>query len=240
MKTIALIPARLESKRFPNKLVKKINGIPIILKTYRAALETNLFDEVYVVSGNDEILEIIKDEGGLTFKSLKNHESGTDRIAEAAVNIDHDIVVNLQGDEPFINNAATRDLINSFKDPDVQIASLMTKFLNLDEILNPNNVKVIVDNHHNAIYFSRLPIPFGSKKIDDFNRHVGVYAFTRDALIDFSNLKRSKLEIIESLEGIRIIENSKKIKMISTSFHGISIDTPEDLIKAEKFNLSND
>ena len=135
MKTIALIPARLESKRFPNKLVKKINGIPIILKTYRAALETNLFDEVYVVSGNDEILEIIKDEGGLTFKSLKNHESGTDRIAEAAVNIDHDLVVNLQGDEPFINSAAIRDLINSFKDTDVQIASLMTKFLNLDEIL---------------------------------------------------------------------------------------------------------
>ena len=136
MKTIALIPARLESKRFPNKLVKKINGIPIILKTYRAALETNLFDEVYVVSGNDEILEIIKNEGGLTFKSLNNHESGTDRIAEAAVDIDHDIVVNLQGDEPFINNAAIRDLINSFKDTDVQIASLMTKFLNLDEILN--------------------------------------------------------------------------------------------------------
>ena len=107
MKTIALIPARLESKRFPNKLVKKINGIPIILKTFRAALETKLFDEVYVVSANDEVLRIIKDEGGLTFKSLSDHLSGTDRIAEAAINIKHDIVVNLQGDEPFINKEAT-------------------------------------------------------------------------------------------------------------------------------------
>ena len=165
MKTIALIPARLESKRFPNKLLKKINGIPIILKTFRAALETKLFDEVYVVSANDEVLRIIKDEGGLTFKSLRDHLSGTDRIAEAAINIEHDIVVNLQGDEPFINKEAISDLINSFNDKDVQIASLMTKFKNFDEITNPNNVKVIVNKHNDAIYFSRLPIPFGSKKI---------------------------------------------------------------------------
>ena len=240
MKTIALIPARLESKRFPNKLLKKINGIPIILKTFRAALETKLFDEVYVVSANDEVLRIIKDEGGLTFKSLSDHLSGTDRIAEAAINIKHDIVVNLQGDEPFINKEAISDLINSFNDKDVQISSLMTKFKNFDEINNPNNVKVIINNHNDAIYFSRLPIPFGSEKIDDFNRHIGVYAFTRNALIDFSKLERSKLEIIESLEGIRIIENSKKIRMISTSFHGLSIDTPEDLIEAIKINLSND
>lgn len=240
MKTIALIPARLESERFPNKLLKKINGIPIILKTYRSALETNLFDEVYVVSGNDEIIDTIKAEGGLVFKSLKKHDSGTDRIAEAAVNIDHGIVVNLQGDEPFINKEAISSLINSFNDPTVKIASLMTKFNSLDEIKNPNNVKVIVDKESNAIYFSRLPIPYNSKKIEIYNRHIGVYAFLKNALIDFASLERSNLEIIESLEGIRIIENSKKIRMVSTSFHGISIDTPEDLIKAEKFSSQND
>ena len=144
MKTIALIPARLESKRFPNKLVNKINGIPIILKTFRAALETKLFDEVYVVSANDEVLRIIKDEGGLTFKSLSDHLSGTDRIAEAAINIKHDIVVNLQGDEPFINKEAISDLINSFNDKDVQIASLMTKFKNFDEIINPNMLRLLL------------------------------------------------------------------------------------------------
>jgi 3-deoxy-manno-octulosonate cytidylyltransferase (CMP-KDO synthetase) len=240
MKSIALIPARLESIRFPNKLVQKINGIPIILKTYLSAKETKLFDEVYVVSANDEILNIIEDYGGLTFKSLNDHDSGTDRIAEAAKNIEHDIVVNLQGDEPFIDKEAIGRLIKSFDDPDVKISSLMTNFQNFKEITNPNNVKVIVDNHNDAIYFSRLPIPYSSNKIEDFNRHIGIYAFTRESLIEFSKLERSKLEIIESLEGIRIIENSKKIRMIMTSFHGISIDTPEDLIKARKFSSSND
>ena len=120
------------------------------------------------------------------------------------------------------------------------MASLMTKFESFDEINNPNNVKVIVDSHSDAMYFSRLPIPHGSKKINDYNRHVGVYAFLKNALIEFSRLDRSNLETIENLEGIRIIENSKKIRMINTDFHGISIDTPEDLLEAEEYMLSDD
>ena len=160
MKTIALIPARLESKRFPNKLIKEIGGVPIIIKTYNAAIDTGLFDEVYVVSGNNEILELIKSVGGRTFKSINNHQSGTDRIAEAAIDINCDIIVNLQGDEPFINKIALKKLIKSFDDPKVNMASLMTKFESFDEINNPNNVKVIVDSHSDAIYFSRLPIPY--------------------------------------------------------------------------------
>tara|TARA_Y200000002_G_scaffold31529_1_gene23256 strand:+ start:907 stop:1629 length:723 start_codon:yes stop_codon:yes gene_type:complete len=240
MKTIALIPARLESKRFPNKLIQKINGIPIILKTYKNALESNLFDKVYVVSGNDQIIDIIKSVGGDTFRSLKDHNSGTDRIAEAAKNIDHDLVVNLQGDEPFIKKKSISDLIKVFNDPEVNMASLMTKFKSLDEINNPNNVKVIVDNNSNAIYFSRLPIPYASKNINDYNRHIGVYAFLKESLIEFSNLKRSKLEIIENLEGIRVVENLKTIRMINTDSPGISIDTPEDLLEAKKYILSND
>ena len=235
MKTIALIPARLESKRFPNKLIKEIDGVPIIVKTFNAAIDTDLFDEVYVVSGNDEILKLIKSVGGRTFKSINKHKSGTDRIAEAAIDIDCDIIVNLQGDEPFINKVALVELIKSFDDPKVKMASLMTKFKSFKEINNPNNVKVIVDNHSDALYFSRLPIPHGSKKINDYNRHIGVYAFLKNALIEFSQLERSNLEIIENLENLRIIENSKKIRMISTDFHGISIDTPEDLLKARKF-----
>ena len=235
MKTVALIPARLESKRFPNKLIKKLGGVPIIIKTYTAAVETNLFDDVYVVSGNKEILELVSSVGGQTFKSIKNHISGTDRIAEAAESIDSDIVVNLQGDEPFINKNALSDLIKSFNNSDVKIASLMTKFKSFEEINNPNNVKVIINSDDNAIYFSRLPIPFGSKNINDYNRHIGVYAFLKKSLIDFSRLDRSSLEIIENLEGIRIVENSRNIRMINTDFHGISIDTPEDLLDAEKF-----
>ena len=240
MKTIALIPARLESKRFPNKLIKEIDGVPIIIKTFNAAIDTNLFDEVYVVSGNDEIIKLVKSVGGRTFKSIKNHQSGTDRIAEAAIDIDCDIIVNLQGDEPFINKIALGELIQSFNDPKIKMASLMTKFKSFDEINNPNNVKVTVDNHSDALCFSRLPIPYGSKKINDYNRHVGVYAFLKNALIEFSRMERSNLEIIENLEGLRIIENSKKIRMINTDFHGISIDTPEDLLEAEKYMSSDD
>ena len=240
MKTIALIPARLESKRFPNKLIKEIDGVPIIIKTFNAAIDTNLFDEVYVVSGNDQIIKLIKSVGGRTFKSIKNHQSGTDRIAEAAIDIDCDIIVNLQGDEPFINKIALKELIKSFDDPKVKIASLMTKFKSFNEINNPNNVKVIIDNYSDALCFSRLPIPYGSKKINDYNRHVGVYAFLKNALIEFSRLERSNLETIENLEGLRIIENSKKIRMINTDFHGISIDTPEDLLDAKKYMSSDD
>lgn len=240
MKTIALIPARLESKRFPNKLIQEINGVPIILKTYNAAIDTDLFDEVYVVSGNHEILKMIQSAGGNTFKSINNHQSGTDRIAEAAIDIDCDIIVNLQGDEPFINKIALGELIKSFDDPKVKMASLMTKFKSFNEINNPNNVKVIIDNYSDALCFSRLPIPYGSKKINDYNRHVGVYGFLKNALIEFSRMERSNLEIIENLEGLRIIENSKKIRMISTDFHGISIDTPEDLLEAEKYLSSDD
>ena len=240
MKTIALIPARLESKRFPNKLIQEINGVPIILKTYNAAIDTDLFDEVYVVSGNDEILKMIQSAGGKTFKSINNHQSGTDRIAEAAIDIDCNIIVNLQGDEPFINKIALVELIKSFDDPKVKMASLMRKFKSFNEINNPNNVKVIIDNHSDALCFSRLPIPYGSKKINDYNRHIGVYAFLKNALIEFSRMERSNLEIIENLEGLRIIENSKKIRMINTNFHGISIDTPEDLLEAEKYLSSDD
>ena len=240
MKTTALIPARLESRRFPNKLIKKINGIPIILKTYRAALDTGLFDDVFVVSGNNEILELIKSAGGKTFKSLKTHDSGSDRIAEAAIKINSDIIVNLQGDEPFVSKKAISSLIKSFNYESVEIASLMTKFESFDELKNPNNVKVIVDNNNNALYFSRLPIPHGSKNLNDYNRHIGIYAFLKQSLIEFSQLKRLNLEIIENLEGNRIVENSKKVRMVNTDFHGISIDTPEDLKKAEKFISLND
>ena len=240
MKTTALIPARLESERFPNKLIKKINGTPIILKTYRAAIDTGLFDNVYVVSGDDKILELIQSEGGKTFKSIKNHNSGTDRIAEAVIKLDTDIVVNLQGDEPFISKKAIESLIKSFDDKSVEMASLMTKFESFEELNNPNNVKVIVDNNYNALYFSRLPIPYASKKLIDYNRHIGIYAFLKQSLIEFSNLKRLNLEIVENLEGNRVVENSKKIRMVSTDFHGISIDTPQDLLKAEKFISLND
>lgn len=235
MKVVALIPARLESSRFPNKLIKKIDGIPIIVRTYNAAIESKLFHEVYVVSGNNKILELINSINGLTIKSKKEHLSGTDRISEAINKIDCDIIVNLQGDEPFIDKKSIKILINSFDDSKVKIASLMTNFKNFDEINNPNNVKVVVNSNSNAIYFSRLPIPHGSLNILDYKRHIGLYAFRYSSLVKFSKLERSKNEIIENLEGNRAIDNSINIKMVFTQHNGISIDTKEDFENAKKF-----
>tara|TARA_B100000900_G_scaffold51127_1_gene37656 strand:+ start:49 stop:771 length:723 start_codon:yes stop_codon:yes gene_type:complete len=240
MKTIALIPARLESRRFPNKLIKKLGGIPIIVRTYQAALDTKLFDEVYVVSGNNEIIDLIKSVNGLTFKSTQTHQSGTDRIAEAAKKIDHDIVVNLQGDEPFINIDAINNLISSFENNSVVMASLMTNFKTLNEIKNPNHVKVTTDSDNNAIFFSRSPIPKKVKDLSEYKRHIGVYAFRKDTLINFASLQRSKNEISENLEGNRAIDNLIPIKMVKINFHGVSIDTEEDFLDAEKYLLKND
>jgi len=240
MKTIALIPARLESRRFPNKLIKKLGGIPIIVRTYQAALDSKLFDEVYVVSGNNEIIDLIKSVNGLTFKSTQTHQSGTDRIAEAAKKIDHDIVVNLQGDEPFINIDAINNLISSFENNSVVMASLMTNFKTLDEIKNPNHVKVTTDSDNNAVFFSRSPIPKKVKDLSEYKRHIGVYAFRKDTLINFASLQRSKNEISENLEGNRAIDNLIPIKMVKINFHGVSIDTEEDFLDAEKYLLKND
>jgi len=240
MKTIALIPARLESRRFPNKLIKKLGGIPIIVRTYQAALDTKLFDEVYVVSGNNEILDLIKSVNGLTFKSTQTHQSGTDRIAEAAKKIDHDIVVNLQGDEPFINIDAINNLISSFENNSVVMASLMTNFKTLNEIKNPNHVKVTTDSDNNAVFFSRSPIPKKVKDLSEYKRHIGVYAFRKDTLLNFSSLQRSKNEISQNLEGNRAIDNLIPIKMVKINFHGVSIDTEEDFLDAEKYLLKND
>ena len=178
------------------------------------------------VSGNDEIIDLIKSKDGLTFKSKKIHQSGTDRIAEAAKEIDHDIVVNLQGDEPFINIDAINNLISSFEDNSVKMASLMTSFNSFDEINNPNNVKVTVDKNDNAIFFSRSPIPEGEDEIKKFNRHIGVYAFRKNTLINFSSLNRTKNEISQNLEGKRAIDNLI-LKKNKIDFHGISIDTKD-------------
>ena len=231
MKKIALIPARVESKRFYGKLLEKLSGVPIILRTYQSAIETGVFDDVFVVTHNDEIIDLMKSINGKYLKSSSNHESGSDRIAEVANDIEYDIIVNLQGDEPFIDKLSIEKLVNGFNDKEVQMASLMRIFNDIDELNNPNNVKVIVDNDDFAIYFSRHPIPYNrdNNKLVDYFKHIGVYAFRKDALIEFYNQSMTPLEKSEKIECLRYIENSKKIKMISTSFEGISIDTLEDL-----------
>jgi len=231
MKKIALIPARVESKRFHGKLLEKLSGIPVIIRTYQSAIETNVFDDVFVVTHNDEIIDLMKSINGKYLKSSPNHKSGTDRIAEVAIDLKYDIFVNLQGDEPFIDQLSLEELVNGFNDKEVKMASLMRDFNDKDELNNSNNVKVIVDKDNYSINFSRIPMNSDSNNY----KHIGVYAFRKETLIEFSKMAKTVMEKKEEIECLRYIENGGKIKMFKTDFSGISIDTPEDLIRAEEY-----
>ena len=237
---IAVIPARYASTRFPAKLMQDLGGKTVILRTYEAAQQSHLFDDVFVVTDSDLIFDEIVSNGGKAIRSIKEHESGSDRIAEAVENLEVDIVVNVQGDEPFINTLALEKLIAVYKndtDKKVDLASLMCEIKEEDEINNPNNVKVVVDQNGFALYFSRSVIPYPREKNVGvrYMQHIGIYAFRKQALLDFYNLPMMSLEASEKLEQLRYLEFGKRIKMIETTAKSIGIDTPEDLEKARKF-----
>ena len=240
MKIIAMIPARYSATRFPGKLMKDLGGKPVIVRTYEAALQTNLFQEVYVVSDSDVIAKTIQTIGGNVIMSKKEHECGSDRIAEAVEFMDADIVVNVQGDEPFIDAVSLSKLIEVFKNDtqnQIDLASLKVQITNKEDIENPNNVKVITDNFGFAMYFSRSVIPFHrDREIQvKYYKHKGVYAFRKEALLDFYQREMTPLEASEKIEAIRYLEVGKKIKMIETNVESIGIDTPEDLEKAIQY-----
>ena len=244
MKIIAVIPARYASTRFPAKLMQDLGGKTVILRTYEAAINTHLFDDVFVVTDSDLIFNEIISNGGKAIKSIKEHESGSDRIAEAVANLDVDIVVNVQGDEPFIDGDSLAKLIEVFdsskarndKMDDIDLASLMREIKEDKDIENPNNVKVVVDQNGFALYFSRSVIPYPREKNVGvrFFQHIGIYAFRKQALLDFYSLPMKSLEASEKLEQLRYLEFGKRIKMVETTHIGIGIDTFEDLEKARK------
>lgn len=239
MKIIAVIPARYASTRFPAKLMQDLGGKTVILRTYEAAITTQLFDDVFVVTDSDLIYNEIVSNGGKAIMSIKEHESGSDRIAEAVVNMDVDVVINVQGDEPFINAEPLKKVIEVFKndtDKKVDLASLMFEIKDKTEIENPNNVKVIVDQQGFALYFSRSVIPYPREENVGvrYMKHIGIYAFRKEALMDFYRLPMLSLEASEKLEQLRYLEYGKRIKMIETSHGSIGIDTFEDLEKARK------
>jgi 3-deoxy-manno-octulosonate cytidylyltransferase (CMP-KDO synthetase) len=239
MKTIAMIPARLDSERLPGKLMMDLGGLPIILKTYQNVVNSCLFDEVYVITDSLIIFNLIKDNGGDVFMSAVKHESGSDRIAEFASKINSDIILNVQGDEPFIDKLSLKKLIDIFKNDHykkIDLASLMQPIDKIKDVESSSNVKVVVDNDNFALYFSRSIIPFNRLPNDkpNYYKHIGVYAFKKEALIYFYNSKPSTLEKFEKLEQLRFLENGKKIKMVETIYKGIGIDTMEDLINARK------
>jgi len=233
-----MIPARYAASRFPGKLMKDLGGKPVIVRTYEAARGTGLFDEVIVVTDSEIIAEAVQREGGKVVMSHEKHETGSDRLAEAVVDMDADIVVNVQGDEPFTEGESLEKLIRVFReDPEkvIDLASLMTVITNPEDIANPNTVKVITDKEGFALYFSRAPIPFqrAEEPRAVYFKHKGVYAFRKRALLDFRRLPMLQLEAVEKIEAIRFLEYGKKIKMVQTRISGIEIDTPEDLERAK-------
>ncbi|MFY0481513.1 3-deoxy-manno-octulosonate cytidylyltransferase [Flavobacterium sp. PLA-1-15] len=239
MKVIAVIPARYASTRFPAKLMQDLGGKTVILRTYEASVATGLFDNVFVVTDSDLIYNEIISNGGKAIMSIKEHESGSDRIAEAVADIDADIVVNVQGDEPFTEKGPLEQVLSVFKndtDKKVDLASLMREITNEDDINNPNNVKVVVDQNDFALYFSRSVIPYPRERNVGvrYFQHIGIYAFRKQAIMDFYNLPMKSLEASEKLEQLRYLEFGKRIKMVETTHVSIGIDTLEDLEKARK------
>ena len=237
MRIIAVIPARYASTRFPAKLMQDLGGKTVITQTYEATVATHLFDDVFVVTDSDLIYDEIYKNGGKVVRSIKDHESGSDRIAEAVQNIDADIVINVQGDEPFVNKSNLEKLIAIFKEDmntEVDVASLMTPIVNWADIENPNNVKVVVDEMNMALYFSRSVIPYKRDSNVDvvYYQHIGIYAFRKKALMEFSTLSMKFLEAAEKLEQLRYLEYGKRIKMAVTEELGVGIDTEEDLKRA--------
>ncbi|MFC0605822.1 3-deoxy-manno-octulosonate cytidylyltransferase [Winogradskyella pulchriflava] len=239
MKIISMIPARYSASRFPGKLMQNLAGKSVILRTYEATVATQLFSEVYVVTDSAIIYDEIVNNGGKAIMSKTEHESGSDRIAEAVANVDCDIVVNVQGDEPFTERESLRKVLEVFKDDkdkEIDLASLMVEIKDWDEIHNPNTVKVIVDQNNFALYFSRSPIPYPRDKEAGarYFKHKGIYAFRKQALLDFTILPMQFIEATEKIECIRYLEYGKRIKMVETEVQGVEIDTPEDLERAKR------
>ncbi len=238
MKIIAAIPARYAATRFPGKLMQMLGNKTVIRHTYDNTVATGLFSEVMVVTDSEIIFKEIVSHGGNAVMSKKEHESGSDRIAEAVVEVDVDIVVNVQGDEPFVKKEPLEKLLKVFEGEDgekIQVASLM-QILQDEKLINdPNYVKVAVDKNMNSLFFSRSVIPYPRNKniSTTYYEHIGVYAFRKQALLNFTAWPITPLEAAEKIECLRYLENGVSLKMVITDYMGIEIDTPEDLEKAK-------
>lgn len=241
MNAVAIIPARIGSVRFPRKPLMMIDGKLMINRVWEAVAASALFKQVIVATDSEEILNAVIVAGGMARMTRADHPSGSDRVAEVARDLDADVIVNVQGDEPFIDTNALRDLLSCFRDGGVEMASLMTPCRDAAQFRDPNIVKVVVDSRSNALYFSRSPIPYnrdgqnGPKPM----RHIGVYAWRKEVLLRFVDLDPSLLELTEKLEQLRALENGIPIRMVKTRYQGVGIDTPQDLIQAEKILKHN-
>ncbi len=239
MKVCAFIPARYAATRFPAKLMQMLGNKTVIRHTYDNTVATGLFDAVYVVTDSDIIYDEIIDHGGKAVMSKRTHESGSDRIAEAIVDLDVDIVINVQGDEPFVKREPLEKLLQVFEGEEgenIQVASLMQVMKEQQFIDDPNYVKVAVDKNMNSLMFSRsvIPYPRSKESVTVYYEHIGVYAFRKQALLNFTNWEMTPLEKTEKIECLRYLENGIPLKMVVTDYMGVEIDTPEDLERAAR------
>ena len=239
MKSIALIPARLESTRLSRKLLRELNGIPLIVRTAQNIIDFKIFDEVHVITDSTDIKNILDKYSISNFLSEKDHQTGTDRVAEYANNFDCDIIINVQGDEPFIKKQNLQIILNEFENDHSKIIDVISLKKRIDkqiDVDNLNNVKVVTDANDFANFFSRLPIPHNrSNSFNQYYKHIGIYAFRKKALIEFPKMFISEIEKAEKIEALRFIYNDKKIKLLEIHNNIISIDTEEDFIEAQKF-----
>lgn len=232
-----MIPARYAATRFPFKLMQPLGDKTVIRQTYDNTVATGLFDGVYVVTDHEIIFNEIQSNGGKAIMSRQQHESGSDRIAEAIADMEVDIILNVQGDEPFVKKEPLRKLLQAFDDEKVQVASLMKKFTDSSLLFNPNYVKVVVDKNNDSLLFSRSVIPYqrDEEMLPDYFEHIGVYAFRKDALVQFTKWPQAKIEQVEKLEQLRYLYNGIRLRMIETAEVSVKIDVPEDLANAESF-----
>ncbi|NDC41915.1 MAG: 3-deoxy-manno-octulosonate cytidylyltransferase [Chitinophagia bacterium] len=238
MRAVALIPARLGATRFPNKLLAPLKGKPVILRTYQSALATGLFSEVVVVTDSDEIIALITAHGGTAMKSKGVFESGTDRIAEVAATMEADVFVNVQGDEPFVQREPLAQVLALFEGTEgqgVMVGSLVQQLNDPAQINDPNYVKVALSLKNDALFFSRsvIPYPRNTETAITYYEHIGVYAFRKEALLQFAQLPMTPLETAERVECLRFLEHGIPMRMAITQYMGVEIDTPEDIIRAE-------
>jgi len=239
LKACALIPARLDATRFPAKLMQILGDKTVIRHTYDSTVATGLFSEVFVVTDSPVIFTEITVSGGNALMSRNSHESGTDRIAEAAADLDAEVFVNVQGDTPFVKKEPLEKLLRQFADPSVEVASLMQTLNTEEEIHDPNYVKVVVDKNLDSLLFSRSPIPYRRDRSApiEYYEHIGVYAFRKKALLDFTTWPMTPMETVEKIECLRFLENGIPLRMVLTDYMGVEIDTPADLEKASEYLL---
>jgi 3-deoxy-manno-octulosonate cytidylyltransferase (CMP-KDO synthetase) len=230
-----MIPARYAATRFPGKLMQQLGNKSVIRHTYDATVATGLFDKVIVVTDSDVIYKEITSHGGTVVMSKQPHESGSDRIAEAIAGMDADVIVNVQGDEPFIQKEPLEKLVRLFDDPAVKVGSLMRKIKNSEDVQTSSFVKVVVNKNNDALYFSRSIIPFAADDTIEpvYYLHIGVYGFRKETLLNFTKWPPAKLELVEKLEQLRYLENGIPIRMALVDFKSVAIDTPEDLRRAK-------